>query len=67
MKEKQREQVSLTLIVNHIMSNPLAGESARARLKQVALMTVIYVSVPDKGLSASAIWPRYRPHPWRNT
>lgn len=50
MKEAQREQVSLTLIVNQIMSNPLAGESASSRLKQVALMTVIYVSVPGEGL-----------------
>ncbi|MCZ7865796.1 transcriptional regulator [Agrobacterium salinitolerans] len=43
MKETQRDQVLTTLIVNQIMSNPLTGESGSSRLKQVALMMVIYV------------------------
>jgi DNA-binding MarR family transcriptional regulator len=46
----QREQFWLTMIVNQIMSNPLDGESASSRLKQVALMMVIHASLPHDGL-----------------
>lgn len=50
MKDMQREQLLLTMVVNQILRNPLTGESASSRMKQVALMTVIYTCIPRNSL-----------------